>query len=455
MDSKEKKEITKSRHGYVSVRKGNQVIQAKFKGTLLENQLIAIGTARLPYDGSSFTVKIYPEELQKLIKKQDNHGLYNRLKTAAQNMTTGYSFFMEKDGNFGSYALIKSCVYEDGVFEIRFNDDLKDSGMLGKLKTNYTAYPLANVLNFESPYSFRIYEIIRSYAWKCRDDSPAVARYDIDELKCMIGIVDVNDPDVRKYIQQRNWSEAVKAAKYKTYERWDNFKKKVLDKAMIEIKEKSDYFFDYKLERGRGGKYQTIIFIIQKNTKISDELKDELTVVEGVFNSENPDFYVEGLPDMLKNYIGHNRLTDKEIMTFYLEADKNPNTVEDAIIAADDKSNAPGYVIDNYPGWIRSYIRNGGYKDQVVTMGSAERGDELVQMKNDMEEINSSAELSAEFPAKYWNRVKENNHDKFKDFVAYLESNNMTLQMFEIIHSPAECGDIFIDFVKTGNPHLI
>ena len=61
----------------MSVRKGNQVIQAKFKGTLLENQLIAIGTARLPYDGSSFTVKIYPEELQKLIKKQDNHGLYN------------------------------------------------------------------------------------------------------------------------------------------------------------------------------------------------------------------------------------------------------------------------------------------------------------------------------------------------------------------------------------------
>lgn len=455
MDNKNKKAITVRKPGYVSVRKGNQVIQAKFKGTLLENQLIAIASARLPYDGSSFSVKIYPEELQKLIKRQDNHGLYSRLRSAAQNLTSGYSFFMEKDGEFGSFNLIKSCIYKGGVFQINFNEDLQDSGMLGKLKTNYTAYPLANVLNFESPYSFRIYEIIRSYAWKCRDNNPAVARYDIDELKCMIGIVDVNDPAVRNFIQQQKWSEAVKAAKYKTYERWDNFKKKVLDKAMQEIKEKSDYYFDYNMERGPGGKYQTIVFIIQKNKKLSDEFKDELKVVEGVFNSEDPDFYVDGLPDILKKYIGHNKLTEKEIMTFYLDADKDGKLVEDAILSADEKSKNPGYVIDNYPGWIRAYIRNGGYKEQAVTMGSSERGDELVQLKNDVMEITNDKELSAQMSAKYWERAKANNHEKFQEFVNYLETNSMTLSMFEIIHSPSECGDILIDYVRTGSTHLI
>lgn len=455
--NKDKKEIAISKHGYVSVRKGNQVIQAKFKGTLLENQLIAIGTARLPVDGSSFTVKIYPEELQRLIKRQDNHGLYNRLKTAAQNMTTGYSFFMEKDGNFGSYALIKSCVYEDGVFEIRFNDDLKDSGMLGKLKTNYTAYPLANVLNFESPYSFRIYEIIRSYAWKCHDDSPAVVRYDIDELKCMIGIVDINDPDVRKYIQQRNWSEAVKAAKYKTYERWDNFKNKVLDKAMIEIKGKSDYYFDYNLERGHGGKYQTITFIIRKNKKISDELEDELKIVEGVFNGENPEFEfcAESLPKNLSKYIGHNKLSEEDLKTFYAEAEKDEKLVEEAILLADKKSMSVGYVIENYPGWIRACIRNGGYDDQMVSMGSAERGEQIKEIKEELENLNNDEDKQADLLAGYWTRAKEGNSEKFREFVDYVEKNDMTLDMFEMIHPYSECGDILIEFTKNKKVDLI
>lgn len=451
-ENKEQKEYKE----VVTVRKGNAVMRAKYKGSLLENQLIAIGSAKLPYDGSGYDVYIYPEELQMLIKKQDNHGIYSRLKVAADRLTSGYSIFAEdKRGNFGYYVLIKTAEYKDGVFHIAFNDDLNKSGFLGALKSNYTAYPLANVMNFESTYSFRMYEIIRSYAWRCRGNEPAIVRFDIDELKCMMGIVDVNDNVVRKFIKNQQWSEAVSAAKNKSYDRWDAFKRYVLDKARDEIREKCDVYFSYVPVKDKGRKYKSLIISIYKNSRYPDELKKELKVVESVFNNESPGFYVEGLPDMLKKYIGHNRLTENEMDSFYLDADKNPNIVEEAILAADEKSNEPGYVIDNYPGWIRTYIRNGGYKEQVVTMGSAERGDQLVQMKNDMEKISSDKELSADFSAKYWNRVKENNHDKFKEFVTYLGLNNMTLQMFEIIHSPAECGDIFIDFVKTGNPHLI
>lgn len=458
MDEKKKNNITK-KNNVINVRKGNQLIRAKFKGTLLENQIIAIASTKLPVDGSSYEVDLYPDELQTLIKKQSNHGIYNRLKVIANNLTEGYSIYMSDDENqrVGSYVLIKTAEYENGVFHIHFNEDLGKRGIIGKLKSNYTAYPLANILSFDSQYSFRIYELIRSYAWKCKDNEPAIVQYDLDELKCMIGMIDTNDKNVSQLVKDGKWSEAVEAAPYKMYDRWCDFKKNVLDKAKKELKEKSDYYFEYTMKKTgskRNGKI--ITFVIRKNTKVPQKLSDELKVVEDVFNrEENPGFYTESLPKSLSKYIGHNKLSEADLKTFYSESGDDEKLVEEAIQSADKKSMGVGYVIENYPGWIRACIRNGGYDDQMVSMGSAERGDQIHEMKEKLEKLDNDKDQQDELLAGYWTRAKDGNSEKFKEFVDYIEKNDMTLDMFEMIHPYSECGDILIEFTKNKKVDLI
>lgn len=100
----------------------------------------------------------------------------------------------------------------DATVRLRFDSRLKP--YLLDLRDNFTAYPVENILCMESGYSIRLYEILKSYAY--------IGEYEdtIEHLKELLASAD--------------------------YDRFNNFKVKVLEVACNEINLYTDIEVSYK-----------------------------------------------------------------------------------------------------------------------------------------------------------------------------------------------------------------
>lgn len=111
-----------------------------------------------------------------------------------------------------------------GCFNIKINESAKP--YFFELKNNFTALQLKSVLNCSSKYAKRLYAIA------CQWRSVGSKRFEISELKQMLGLID------KKGNEQ--------------FERISDFKKFVLDIARTQICENTDIELDYELKkRGR------------------------------------------------------------------------------------------------------------------------------------------------------------------------------------------------------------
>ena len=111
-----------------------------------------------------------------------------------------------------------------GSFIVKLNDEA--TPYFFDLKNNFTALQLKSVLNCSSKYAKRLYAI--AFQWR----SVGVKRFEIKELKQMLGLID------KKGNEQ--------------FERISDFKKFVLDIARTQICENTDIEIDYELKkRGR------------------------------------------------------------------------------------------------------------------------------------------------------------------------------------------------------------
>lgn len=117
------------------------------------------------------------------------------------------------------------------IIEIKLDEDLKPFLLL--LKENFTTYSLVNTLCFDSKYSMRIYEILKSYQYKKK------VIFTIDEIKYKLAIEN-------------------------KFDKFSNFKTRVLDIAVREINNYSDIIIDYNVLK-KGNKSFAIEFIICEN----------------------------------------------------------------------------------------------------------------------------------------------------------------------------------------------
>lgn len=133
--------------------------------------------------------------------------------------------------------------YTTKEIKITLSEHLKP--YLLELKNNFTEYSLLNVLSMRSKYSIRMYELLKSYEYMRRIEIK------LDNLKVSL---------------------------YATnYERWADFKRYVLDKAIDEINLYTDIKVSYIL-RKEGNKFSSILFeIVSKNT---------IEIVDTVYNSK-------------------------------------------------------------------------------------------------------------------------------------------------------------------------
>ena len=110
----------------LSLVKSNDMISAKYKATLLENQVMAIALTRIEVNEKDkehpLVARLYPRELKKLVS--DDRHIYRDLKDLAKTIT-GHTMFLEDGkGNFKAFSVVPNAIYKDGVFSIIFNSFL-------------------------------------------------------------------------------------------------------------------------------------------------------------------------------------------------------------------------------------------------------------------------------------------------------------------------------------------
>ena len=118
-----------------------------------------------------------------------------------------------------------------GSFTVGLNP--KATPYFFELKNNFTAMQLKSVLNCSSKYAHRLYAIA------CQWRSVGSKRFEIEELKKMLGLID------KKGNEQ--------------YEKVSQFKERVLDLAKTQINENTDIEIDFELKkRGRSFHWVTL-----------------------------------------------------------------------------------------------------------------------------------------------------------------------------------------------------
>ena len=150
-------------------------------------------------------------------------------------------------GGYKGFQIFKKCrvdIDENGEWyvEIDAHDDALP--LMFEFKEKYFTYELWNALRLKSSNQLRMYEILKQY------EKNGERIIDIDELKELLGL-DKSD-----------------------YQRYDNFRLKVLDVCQEALKTYTDIEFVYKPIRikGKGGKINSIKFTISHNENYVDQL---------------------------------------------------------------------------------------------------------------------------------------------------------------------------------------
>jgi plasmid replication initiation protein len=158
------------------------------------------------------------------------------------------SEFSIKETTFLSYFHIDK---KQDLIEVEFHKSLKP--FLLQLNRRFTKLSLAKILNFNSQYSIRMYEILESKVNiydKYKNRNLLEFEYKLDELKEILSG------------EYNNKTEQIEIPK--SYNLFANFKLKVIHVAYKELKEKGEYYFEYELIK-TGRAYTNIRFTIFKN----------------------------------------------------------------------------------------------------------------------------------------------------------------------------------------------
>jgi len=429
----------------LSLVKSNEMVSAKYKSTLLENQVMAIALTRIETstsDGNTLEAKLYPGELKKLVS--DDAHIYRDLKALAKSIT-GHTMFLEDGkGNFKAFSIVPNAEYQDGVFIIKFNNELKEH-ILG-LETNFTTLELSVMTDFKKNSSFRIYELLKKDIYKSNpkiNEGRVEAIYNISELRFMIGLANGDDPTVKNEMGRMgnhiDWDVLYSKLdkKDRKYERWYELVRNILVPAQQELEEKSDIRFEFEGLRD-GHKMKRIAFSIYRNKPSAEVLNRQKYINQRNTQLEIP-YDLEQFKPLFDEYVDHNNLTKEDINLLLKKAKYDGEKVRNAIKMADEQEN-----IGNYMGWIISCILN-DYQNNESLEGSTEYATNMKEFRKGYEEKKKSGEIQR----LAWERVQHK--EDYPRFVSFMEDNGFTIEQLMIIYTLDEVLKMYADFV-VGRP---
>lgn len=202
--------------------KGNSVIESIYDMSALELKLTIIAISRIPKDTTDFILtKISIEDFSKITHTNKNH-LYSKVKTICDNLgSKTLKIFNKEKNRYIVYPWFSKLEYyiNEGIVELEFNEKIKPFLLL--LKKNFTQYNLKDIINMNSRYSIRLYELLKQY------ENIGTRKFELDDFKVFLNL----------------------DSKYQFYA---NIKSRILEPARKEIEETSDIKFTYReIKRGR------------------------------------------------------------------------------------------------------------------------------------------------------------------------------------------------------------
>ena len=196
--------------------KSNDLINAKYDWTVLQQRMILLMIAQLDLDADDFgNQTVYIGDLLDQGHVTGN-AYYERAAEAAHVLLNQKIYVMAESGRWRGYNLLSYVEPAPGYIIARFNQDMRP--FLLQLKRRFTRYMLEHVMRFQSPYSIRIYELAQQYA------DVGHRTIELDALRTMLAVED-------------------------KYPRFYDFRRRVLEQARREIRKFTDLDVTYDIVR--------------------------------------------------------------------------------------------------------------------------------------------------------------------------------------------------------------
>jgi len=232
--------------------KDNRLITAKYQLTLVQIKFISFLSTKIKREDKDFVKYIF--NINEILEVLDiDRKNYKLLRVSLRHLMTKYVIIEDNEYRIVETTFLSHFVIDKkaDTIEIKFDDLLKP--FLLELNKRFTKLSLSKILQFNSQYTIRMYEIIESRVTvyeKYKNRNLLNFEYKIEDLKeILLGEYNSRDENIKIP---------------KSYKRYNNFKRKVLDIAYKELKEKGDYHFEYEsIKTSRT--YTSIKFTIIKN----------------------------------------------------------------------------------------------------------------------------------------------------------------------------------------------
>lgn len=239
------------------VTKANALIQkTRFSLTLQEQKIVLYLLTKIqPQDTDmteyTFTIKEFCE-----VCGIEANGMYVNLKEVLKKLSDR-SFWAVIDDE-GTESLLRWIITartspRRGTVKIKLHEDMRP--FLVELKKQFTSYSLIYILGMKSQYSIRIYELLKSYEKLGRWE------FDIDDLKRKLDC--------------------------ENYDRYPDFKRKVLDMAQREINACSDLNVTYEPIKD-GHRYAKIAFTIKLKQGVEQSLATMVNIEAAIKKKPKP-----------------------------------------------------------------------------------------------------------------------------------------------------------------------
>ena len=215
--------------------KANDLVEAKYRLTVQEQKLIIMAISKINPMKADFE-NPYSLSVNEVAEACgiEKTGVYQKVAATVDRLMTRLVKLKEDDGHSVVHWVSKARYYTGmGHFDIWFHEDMKP--YLLQLK-EYIKYDQKAVLQFQSSYSFRIYEILKKWQGANHSNQLSVK---IDHLRDVLGI---------------------RKTEYKFF---GDFKR-ILTKTQTELNQQSDITFDYHTWK-EGRATAGIVFSIKDN----------------------------------------------------------------------------------------------------------------------------------------------------------------------------------------------
>lgn len=262
----------------MKVNKTQDLITSAFSMPARCQKILTAAIAKLnpfePVPPTGATAYLTVSDIKKVLGIKSNT-IYLQMDEISKKIGDKNTFYFNdsKSGITGFAVLVDSCVYKEGEGLV-INFGKAATPVLFEIQKNergFTTYAIANIVGMKSSYSIRFYELFKAHAFKINKDNPYVElTYNINQLKILLGVYDMNTSDAAKAKRmmeegEEDYDKIAAAIKGELpYQKFSNFKAKVLDKSQEELEKFSDMRFDYEIIR-RSRKPIAIKFKAYKN----------------------------------------------------------------------------------------------------------------------------------------------------------------------------------------------